>query len=77
MSNRLSAPAIRGKGARARLKEHKRWEAIERQEAAIARATDRRTGRPYAFADVDEFEKRSDLQKRLRAEQLAAVSDAG
>lgn len=46
---------ITGKGARARLKKLKRWEAVQRQEAAIERGYDRRTGRSYAFADVDEF----------------------
>ena len=51
-------PTIRGKGARARLKDIKRSEAIERQAANIARGTDRRTGRPYAFADVAQFERR-------------------
>lgn len=51
-------PTIRGKGARDRLKERKRNEAIARQAASIARGTDRRTGEPYVFAPLDKFEKR-------------------
>jgi hypothetical protein len=49
-------PAIRGKGARARLKDLKRGRAIARQEANIKRGTDRRTGEPYAFAPIAKFQ---------------------
>ena len=34
--SRLAADAIRGKGARAALREKKRWEAVDRQIAALA-----------------------------------------